>query len=116
MIDKNKIVNNMISEITLDKISIRQIYDESMKYVFCDDIPDYIYEDKIYRHMVNHIRHNYTNYDKYLNKIRRINDNDQRQYIMFKNAVLNIIAYEYPLLKDECYNQKQHILMAKSVG
>ena len=92
---------------------IREIYDKSISYMYNTE-KDMVYEYKLYRHMVNTIRHDYTNYEtnlkKYIHDLNR-NNKDDYYYIRYKNYILDKISDKYPLLKNECNNQKQYITL-----
>ena len=113
MKDKDNLARNIISNLSIDKVPIRKIYDDSIKFIYKKKKPLEIKEKTIYRCMVNDIRHNHTNYDMNLKKIYKIDDIDTRRYYMYKNATLDIIAENYPSLKEECNNQKTHVIMAR---
>ena len=78
-------LNKLRSNINIDKVNIRKIYDRSIKYAYGKNKPLEIKECVIMKNMVNHIRHSYSNYEKSLKVIRKINDIEQTQYKIYKN-------------------------------
>ena len=106
---------NNISNISVDRIDdIRIIYDG------CDLLnnKDGIKEHTMHRILVNNIRHDHTNYDKGLRKIKRQYGvyYDESVYTQYKNAVLTKIAMNYPFLAEECARQKGELYMSKTIN
>lgn len=102
--------------------NIRQIYDESVEYSSDKHIGNKsgkasineTRESTINRHLVNHIRHQYTNYTELL-KHNGLYYADKNLYHNCKNLVLKEIANEYPFLESECNAQKHLVVMVKKV-
>ena len=96
--------------------NIREIYDEAMSYAARYDsrsLEKYAFkESDIGRRMVNHIRHNHTNYTEVL-KANKVYEAPQDIYHNYKNKFLNRIEDEYPFLEDACDDQKSLVVMAK---
>ena len=112
-----KLLNELL-EILYQKASegldIRIIYDG------CDllNSKDGIKEHTMHRILVNNIRHDHTNYDKGLRKIKRQYGvyYDESVYTQYKNAVLNKIAMNYPFLAEECARQKGELCMIRTIN
>lgn len=113
----NKKINRIISGVRIKHIPIRYVYDKSANYLYSGNPPIKINEDNISRCMVNHIRHNYTNYDTQLKHIYRLTrgEHNSIEYCRFKNAVLDKIRNEYKYLSDECERQKIYVNMCSKV-
>ena len=104
-----------ISNISIDIVDdIRSIYDG------CELLNnrDTINEESMHRILVNNIRHDHTNYDKGLKKMKKDYGNYYTEtiYTQYKNAVLNKIAMSYPFLADECTRQKSELYMTRSIN
>ena len=112
---KNNIFNQLISDINIQDDSIRNIYDDSIKYMYGNNVPIEIKESQLNRVMVNYIRHAKSNYNKSLKKIRKINDNKDTYYHIYKNDILSEIENKYPVLGEECNRQKTVLPMARLV-
>ena len=98
-------INKILNGIKVDKdVDMRKAYDDAIKYE-SNKIPLEVREDKVYRVLVNNIRHKHTNYDKNLKNVYHIKNN--AYYPIYKNKVLNQISNEYPYLSDECNRQLQ---------
>lgn len=112
--NKNYVINNAINNIKVkNDINLRSAYENAVLYSM-HKVPNCIDNHSLHRFLVNEIRHNYSNYDKSLNRINRSTRNrkvKEGYYIQYKNAVLNKIGTLYPSLKDECNNQKQEFEM-----
>ena len=113
---KNSIFNDLVSNIELKDVDMRKIYDDSINYMYGknNNVIE-VKESEITRVMVNNIRHTKTNYDKSLKKIRKINDNKDTYYHIYKNDILREIENKYPVLGEECNRQKTVLPMARLV-
>ena len=113
---KNSIFNDLVSNIELKDVDMRKIYDDSINYMYGknNNVIE-VKESEITRVMVNNIRHTKTNYDKSLKKIRKINDNKNTYYHIYKNDILSEIENKYPVLGEECNRQKTVLPMARLV-
>ena len=113
---KNSIFNDLVSNIELKDVDMRKIYDDSINYMYGknNNVIE-VKESEITRVMVNNIRHTKTNYDKSLKKIRKINDNKDTYYHIYKNDILSEIENKYPVLREECNRQKTVLPMARLV-
>lgn len=113
---KNSIFNELVSNIELKDVDMRKIYDDSINYIYGknNNVIE-VKESEIIRVMVNNIRHAKTNYDKSLKKIRKINDNKDTYYHIYKNDILSEIENKYPVLGEECNRQKTVLPMARLV-
>lgn len=89
----------------------RDIFDNAVEFVYGEPICEY-FENDIDAIIVNHIRHNYSNYDEILKGSHGINRSEY-DYAQYKNCVLNKIADIYPSLKDACDKQKRKCDMVK---
>lgn len=89
-----------IRKMTLQAVQRRAIEKGSVEFV-ADCAP----EETVRRWMVNHIRHNMTEYDSALLTVNGKVGKDEA-YRKFKNIVLDKIAEEYPELAEECKKQK----------
>lgn len=113
---KNSIFNDLVSNIELKDVDMRKIYDDSINYMYGknNNVIE-VKESEITRVMVNNIRHTKTNYDKSLKKIRKINDNKDTYYHIYKNDILSEIENKYPVLREECNRQKTVLPIARLV-
>lgn len=89
-----------IRRMTLQAVQHRAIEKGSVEFV-ADCAP----EETVRRWMVNHIRHNMTEYDSALLIVNGKVGKDEA-YRKFKNIVLDKIAEAYPELAEECEKQK----------
>ena len=102
------------SNINIDNISTRDIYDDTMKFKHIDNIE--ISEQEIQRMMVNNIRHSHSNYEKSLKVLRKMDrDSYGVNYKIYKNAVLHEISKMYPALSNECTRQQYDIKMIRNI-
>lgn len=63
-------------------------------------------DNKIYCWMVNHIRHNFSNYDKCLDFLKtQPHYHEKRAYKILKRKFLEEIKKQYPELSKECTKQ-----------
>ena len=113
---KNSIFNDLVSNIELKDVDMRKIYDDSINYMYGknNNVIE-VKESEITRVMVNNNRHTKTNYDKSLKKIRKINDNKDTYYHIYKNDILSEIENKYPVLREECNRQKTVLPIARLV-
>ena len=117
-VEKESYFNQCLSEFQLQSIPIRNIYDEAVAYLNTthpNTNKQEVFEDRIKRLMVNQIRHNYTNYDEELRKLKRVKREDQTYYYLYKNYTLKKIQEQYQYLEDACKRQKTNLTMAKRV-
>lgn len=113
--EKDNKLFSLLNSIEVNNEPIRNIYNGAIKYNFNEESPLEIRETKIDRYMVNHIRHNYSNYENGLRIVHRLNNNNDVGYHLYKNAVLSAIAISYPSLKEECDVQKTYLEMIKPI-
>ena len=109
-------LNEIINSIEVQHIdNARVILDSAKKYVLDNNKGSNLDTERgIKAIMVNHIRHNCTNYDESIKEMNALLDASSRKekhtsYLMLKNNVLTKIAEAYPYLADECRSQK-HIV------
>lgn len=112
---QQKLLNNAISNITIDQIDVRDIYDQAMRYHYHKPVVE-VNESTIQRLMVNVIRHDHTNYENYLKKIHKLRKcKKELSYSIYKNEILREIANQYPSLSEECNHQKNMVQMVKVI-
>ena len=109
--DKTVDLYNAINSTNIENKSCREIFDSAAQFAYGKPLLEYS-EKSIEAIMVNDIRHNYSNYDRVLKKVYKINRTDD-DYNQYKNSVLEKISDTYPFLKDECDKQKRNFDMVK---
>ena len=112
---RNK-VNEIIDSVEVKHIdNARDILDGAKKYVTeKHKAPIKPTEQDLKAIMVNHIRHECTNYDESIKEMNKLLDasnvkEKRLSYYMLKNSVLSKIAEIYPYLADECKSQKHTV-------
>lgn len=103
-------INNL--DIKIERISIKKLktitiaarekYNSGLDDFFCNIVESN--EETMKRWMVNHIRHQLTSYDEWVDKLYNKIGKAQG-YIILKNKVLSKISEIYPELSDECKRQ-----------
>ena len=90
----------MIIKIVNFSIIQYEVFNLHEKYwaTYSNEIAKDIWDKHKERWVVNHIRHNYTNYDEY---------RKGKDIIQVRNIILNMITNAYPILKEECERQKE---------
>ena len=117
-LDVQKLLEDLISSITVAKIDEKRLVDETLSekndwYEFLDSERGYfhgrVHRDSVdkgtlVRWQVNYVRHNLCNYDHNLYMLAGKIDKASN-YRNLKNETLKKIAEVYPSLKEECYRQ-----------
>jgi len=116
----DEIIKKKIDDISVTKCDIEvlrkmaieyiKLYGHSYQYDYFTGTAD---EQAIHKWMVNHVRHNMTQYDFTLYSIAGEKCTEEI-YRTYKKAVLEKIAEIYPELKNECYRQ-MYVRQSKSV-
>lgn len=106
-----------ISKIQIDKVPVREIYEEFLKHEYgSSEAPIFMQERNIKYGLVNCLRHKNSNYDE---GWRIVKSNDKRNfninYKRYKNAVHEEISKVYPFLQKECKHKQYKIQMCKKV-
>ena len=102
---------NIVNSINILDSDCREIFDNAVNFEYGEPLSEYS-EKAINAIMVNDIRHNYSNYEQNLKEVDRIHRSN-KDYIQYKNAVLDKISNAYPGLKNECERQKRKCNMVK---
>ena len=111
--DKYTEFGKLISSINVNDTNLRSILDSAVEYQYINP-PIEFYEPWFYKLLVNNIRHSYSNYENGLSQLHKLRL-PEIDYYRYKNAVLEHISRTYPVLKDECDNQKHKVLLCKSL-
>ena len=111
LIRRTECIHGAINSTEITIANFREIFDNAVQFAYNEPLEEYS-EKSIDAIMVNDIRHNYSNYDQILKSPYGI-CRSECDYIQYKNAVLEKIAYTYPSLKDACDKQKRKCDMVK---
>lgn len=112
--DKYIEFGKLICSISINNANLRSILDSAIEYQYGNS-PIEFYESEFYRLLVNNIRHSHSNYESGLSQLHKLRLSEI-DYYRYKNAVLERISRAYPVLKDECDNQKHKVLLCKSLN
>lgn len=107
--DKTISIHNLINSTVIFDKDYREIFDDAVKFAYGEPLDEYS-EKSINAIMVNDIRHNCSNYEQNLKPMHRIHRTD-KDYIQYKNSVLDKISKTYTSLEDECNRQKSKLDM-----
>jgi len=114
--------HKIISDIYVYQLqdNTRLILDEALRYPNTASEDGLEYKECDLKHlMINHIRHEKSNYECGLSNIKKIGQKidhkkyNSSSYFQYKNATLNRISQTYPFLERECEQQKHKIKMIK---
>ena len=105
---RNYIIHHI--EVYDEQNNVRNLLDQALNYSNkVSEEPMEYQERDLKRILVNHIRHRRSTYESHLkqiNLIDRYTNNSNYSYRIYKNAVLDSIAEQYPYLSSECNKQK----------
>lgn len=115
--ERHAIINGVYIE---PKNNIREVLDDALRYPNDASEDGLEYREGDIKHLlVNHIRHEKTNYESGLKSIHKVGVKLDRRYrncasyYLYKNATLEKISQAYPFLERECDQQKRQMNMLR---